>query len=479
MDTKDVIRSCMEECFYNQCIFYEHILDALSEPIVIVDSKANIVFINKAYLKFIKVARKDAIGKPVQEIIENTRLHLVCNTGATEIDRLQKIHGREAVVHRLPIVVDDEVVGAIGKVTFQDVNELNELAKKLKSMEEKLEHYQKGSSILTSPAYTFDDIIGESASFQQVKTMAIKAAQSDMSVLILGETGVGKDLLAQAIHNASPRHRGPFISINCAAIPQDLLESELFGYGEGAFTGARKKGKPGKFELADGGTIFLDEIGDMPLRMQAKLLRVLQNRHVERVGDTELRSIDVRVISSTNHDVKSKVLYKEFRPDLLYRLDGVTLQVPPLRERKDDIPLLVHRTLRQLKSTQSISSEVMKILQNFSWPGNIRELINVVERMTFLVEEPIIKPHHIKSFAPDLYHSGTAKVNDQMNHKGPEWKNEGEEQVTLNDSVNSTEKDTILAALKKTGNNKAQAAKILKIHRTTLYAKIKKYNIEA
>ena len=476
MDTAKYLQKCMEDCCCDQCLFYQHILDTLVEPMVIVNSRAEIVFINKAYLEFINVSRSSALGKPVQDVIENTRLHQVCINGVSEVDSLQKIHGREAVVHRFPINVDNQIVGAIGKVNFQDVNELNELAKKLKSMEEKLEYYKKDTSSLTSPAYTFKDIIGCSEHFIQVKSTAIKAAQSDMSVLILGETGVGKDLFAQAIHNASPRHRGPFISINCAAIPQDLLESELFGYGEGAFTGARKQGKPGKFELADGGTIFLDEIGDMPLRMQAKLLRVLQNRQVERIGETELRAVNVRVISSTNHDVKNIVNYKEFRADLLYRLDGISIYVPSLRERKNDIPLLVQRTMQQLDSNKKFSSEVMELLMQSEWPGNVRELINIVERMSFLVEEPIIKPHHIEKFAPNLLHDKTST--HLGGHYVPmEEKTNEEEQETLSDSINNAEKISIINALKDTGNNKAQAARLLKIHRTTLYAKMKKYGL--
>ncbi len=476
MDTAKYLQKCMEDCCSDQCLFYQHILDTLWEPMVIVNSKAEIVFINKAYLSFINVSRSNAIGKPVQDVIENTRLHQVCINGVSEIDNLQKIHGREAVVHRLPIIVNNQIVGAIGKVNFQDVNELSELAKKLKSMEEKLEFYKKNTSSLTSPAYTFKDIIGNSEHFVQVKHMAIKAAQSDMSVLILGETGVGKDLFAQAIHNASPYHRGPFISINCAAIPQDLLESELFGYGAGAFTGARKQGKPGKFELADGGTIFLDEIGDMPLRMQAKLLRVLENQYVERIGDNELRAVNVRVVSSTNQDVKNKVKLKEFRADLLYRLDGVSIYVPPLRERKDDIPLLVNRTMQQLNSSQKISSEAMDLLIQSEWPGNVRELINIVERMSFLAEDPIITPHHIEKFAPDLLHDETKDYSTQ-HFKPIETILKEEREETLSDSINSAEKITIMKALKETGNNKAQAARLLKIHRTTLYAKIRKYNI--
>lgn len=472
MDTAKYLQKCMEDCCCDQCLFYQHILDTLVEPMVIVNSRAEIVFINKAYLEFINVSRSSALGKPVQDVIENTRLHQVCINGVSEVDSLQKIHGREAVVHRFPINVDNQIVGAIGKVNFQDVNELNELAKKLKSMEEKLEYYKKDTSSLTSPAYTFKDIIGCSEHFIQVKSTAIKAAQSDMSVLILGETGVGKDLFAQAIHNASPRHRGPFISINCAAIPQDLLESELFGYGEGAFTGARKQGKPGKFELADGGTIFLDEIGDISPKMQSGLLRVLQEGEILRVGSNRPISVDVRIIAATNTDLEEAVEKRKFREDLYYRLNVINLRQVPLRERKDDIILLATNFLvkyreRFKKEVTFLPNSVVEQLLAYDWPGNVRELENVIQRAVLLSREGMISP-------ADLGIRQNRGIPEKTSHLPFPEKYINQ---PLKESVSLFEAMIISTAIKESSGKVETVCQQLGLAKTTLYEKLKRYGI--
>jgi len=466
----DDIENCEKKGSCQKCDFYKHVLDALVEPLVVVDSNGKIIFINKAYEEFLQVSRKEALGKAVQDVIENTRLHLFCSKKEAEIDSLQTIHDREAVVQRIPIIVDEKTIGAIGKVNYQNVHEISSLAKKLKSMESKLEAYKKSSASQMAAVYTFEDIIGCSPALESVKQFAVKAAASEMTVLILGETGVGKELFAQAIHNASPRHRGPFVSINCAAIPQDLLESELFGYEEGAFTGARKKGKPGKFELADGGTIFLDEVGDMPLRMQAKMLRVLQNRHIERIGSTASQEMDVRVIASTNQNVEEKVLNSEYRADLYYRLNAITLKIPPLRERREDISLLVDKTLEQLGSDKKFSRESMGIIVNSYWPGNVRELINVVERLVFLTDASFIEPGHLKTVEPSLFKEQEDKKDQEVA--------EPQSSKMLSRSINDTEKEVLFDTLKQTGWNKTRAAKLLGIHRTTLHTKMRKYGIQ-
>jgi len=308
----------------NYCKLFQQILDLNTEPYVIVDDQARVVFFNKAYEKFLNIPREEAINQHVTNVIENTRLHIVCKNKVAEIDRLQSIHGRYAIVQRIPILNDGTLIGAIGKVNFLNSDELVYMVKKVKSLENKLEEYKNSSSSNLIATYNFNDIIGNSTKINSIKILARKIASSDLTVLLLGDTGVGKELFAHAIHNYSPRNDGPFVGINCASIPRDLLESELFGYEEGAFTGAKKLGKLGKFELADGGTLFLDEIGDMPLRMQSKILRVIQDKNIERIGGTKICKIDVRIIASTNQNIKHKINIGEFREDLFYRLNCIT-----------------------------------------------------------------------------------------------------------------------------------------------------------
>ena len=295
------------------------------------------------------------------------------------------------------------------------------------------------------------------------KTKREKAAKSDSNVLILGESGTGKELFAHSIHNDSKRSMGVFIKVNCAAIPAELLESELFGYEEGSFTGAKKGGKIGKFEAADGGTIFLDEIGELPLHMQVKLLRVLQEREVERVGSTRSIPIDVRIIAATNRNLEEMVEKGEFRLDLYYRLKVMTIVVPKLSERSEDIPKLVHHFLRKYqklmnKQIEGISDRALRILNSYSWPGNIRELENSIERALNMVDEiEMITSDHLPE--------------EIRGYKGPS------STLTLNEVMEETERHTIINYLEVMNGNKSETAKALGISRTTLYEKMKKYGL--
>lgn len=313
--------------------------------------------------------------------------------------------------------------------------------------------------------YILDAIIGESPVIQSLKNVLQKAAAGDSTVLIQGESGVGKEIVAQAIHNISSRSKKPFVAINCAALPELLLESELFGYEEGAFTGARKGGKPGKFELADGGTLLLDEIGDLPLSMQAKLLRVLQEREFERVGGTQVIKFDVRVIAATNKDLRTLTTEGKFRIDLFYRLNVLPLYVPPLRERKQDIPLLIGYFIEKISrekkiSPKIISDETMSLLLKYSWPGNVRELENIIERALFLAEGNVVRPETLPPHIQALGRTGSV----------PELK-------PMKDVVRETERQLITEALHKARNNKVAAARLLGITRVTLYQKMREYNL--
>ncbi len=328
-----------------------------------------------------------------------------------------------------------------------------------------IEYYRDRLNLPRASKYILDTIIGESPVIQTLKKVIERAAASNSTVLIQGESGVGKEVVAQAIHNISSRSKKPFVAINCAALPELLLESELFGYEEGAFTGARKGGKPGKFELADGGTLLLDEIGDLPLSMQAKLLRVLQEREFERVGGTQVIKFDVRVIAATNKDLRRLTTEGKFRIDLFYRLNVLPLYVPPLRERKQDIPLLIGHFIEKISrekniSPKIISEETMNLLLKYSWPGNVRELENIIELALFLTEGNVVRPETLPPHIQALGRSTT----------GPELK-------PLKDVVREMERQMISEALNRAKNNKVAAARLLGITRVTLYQKLREYNL--
>lgn len=320
-------------------------------------------------------------------------------------------------------------------------------------------------------SYSFDDIKGVSNPLERAKREARRAAATDYSVLLHGESGVGKELFAHAIHRASARWAGPFVQVNCAAIPSELLESELFGYAEGAFTGARKGGKPGKVEIAAGGTLFLDEIADLPLPMQAKLLRVLDNREVQRVGSTENFRVDIRVIAATNRDLQGMMRSGKFRADLYYRLSTIPIGIPPLRERLDDIVPIAQAWISQHRADLppwadkvTFSPEAIQLLKAYSWPGNVRELINVLKRTLLMADGPYIRAEDL----PDDLRGAASLVPGpaEQSHTSP-----------LGDAVAQAEIRAIVGALRYAKGNKVQAAKILGIHRSTLYEKLRRLEL--
>lgn len=445
----------------------ESALESIVEGVVVVDKDGYITMLNRAYCEFLDVDVKDVIGKHVTEVIENTRMHIVAQTGKSEVAEMQQIRGSNAVVTRIPIIKNGEMVGAVGKVLFEDIKDLKMLAKKFSNLQSELEYYKEELRKAQGGNYTLENIIGTSEKIEWLKSIALKAARSTSTVLVLGESGTGKELFTHAIHNASLRRHAPFIKVNCAAVPENLLESELFGYDEGAFTGARKGGKPGKFELANGGTIFLDEIGDMTLGMQAKLLRVLQEREIERVGGTKSVKVDLRVVAATNRDLEDMIKTGAFRQDLYYRLNVITLQIPPLRERSEDIPVLSRTLLAKINAqlnceVEGIAPEAMTLLLQYRWPGNIRELENALERAVNLMDDgPLILPEHLP---PQLRKSYKAKENDDY-------------AKDLTEAKNDAEKQAIIKALEAAGGNRTKAAKILGVHRSGLYQKLQKYNL--
>ncbi|MBA9029142.1 sigma-54 interaction domain-containing protein [Peribacillus huizhouensis] len=444
-------------------LLFKDMIEFAYDGLVMVDPDGYVQVLSQAYADFLSVDQESSIGKHVTEVIENTRMHIVAKTGKQELAELQKVKEGYMIVTRSPIRKNDKVTGAVGKVLFKNVGQVTAISKRIKMLEVELKKYKGDFRERNKASYTFEHLIGESVAFNDVIDQARKAAKSDSNVLLLGESGTGKELFAHSIHNASRRAMGVFVKVNCAAIPGELLESELFGYEEGSFTGAKKGGKAGKFEAADGGTIFLDELGELPLHMQVKLLRVLQEKEIERVGSTSSIPIDVRVIAATNRNLEEMVAKGEFRLDLYYRLKVMEIMIPSLKERQIDIEILVNHFIDKYqqimkKQVKGISDHALRLLTLYSWPGNIRELENIIERALNFVDE------------------GTAITKEHL----PE-EIAGQKEITsirsLAEVVEDMECNTILACLRMTQGNKSETAKQLGVSRTTLYEKMKKYGL--
>ncbi len=444
----------------------EDILNYAYEGYVLVDPEGKIVKMN--YEKLMGIKEEDAIGKYVEDIIENTRMHIVAKTGAKELRDVQRIQGHHMITNRIPIIKEGQVIGAVGTVLFKDVNEVKELAHQLLDLQSMINKYKGEIERIEGTKYSFDSIISKNPKMEYLKKMGRMAAGTNSTVLITGESGTGKELFAQAIHRASYRKEGGFIPINCAAIPRELLESELFGYEGGAFTGARKEGKPGKFEIASGGTIFLDEIGAMPIDMQAKLLRVLEAKEFERVGGNKKIRLDVRILAATNENIEEEIKKGRFREDLYYRLNVIPIEIPSLRERKEDIEILaeeiLHNLLEEMKlGEKKLSSKTIRVLQSYAWPGNVRELRNVIERAINLSTSTYILPEHL----PERLVKISRDISTSL-----------EDIPILKEAVAQAEISSIVKALEITGGNKSLAARKLGIHRTALYKKLEQYNIK-
>ena len=441
------------------------IFDHIENGALVTDKQGNILYFNRPYARFLGIEAEQVIGKHVTEVLEGSRMHIVARTGKAELNQIFTSRGRDMVVQRIPVFEDGKVVAAFGQIMFKQVSDVGRLANNLSLLESKLKLYEKELTSLRSTRYNFDSIRGDSPRIVALKEAARKAALTDLPILLTGESGTGKELFAQAIHQSSSRHKKTSIHINCAAIPKELFEAELFGYTDGAFTGAKAGGKPGKLELADGGTLFLDEIGEMPLELQPKLLRVLEDKLFERVGGNRMLKSDFRIIAATNRDLETMVKQKQFREDLFYRLNVVSLEVPPLRERQGDIIPLAKHLLGKIAenypgSRYQLTPAAEKLLDGYHWPGNIRELINVLERTAFTIEGNFIDacdlPFYLSRPSLSALKSG-------------QW--------DLGAVVAEAEREAVRKALELTGNNKAKAAKLLGIHRTVLYKKMTKYQI--
>jgi PAS domain S-box-containing protein len=449
----------------DQLELFHLIFDSIYNGAMVTDANGIVTHLNKPYARFLGLDAADSIGKHCTEVVENTRMHIVACTGKPEINQTQTIRGQNIVVHRIPIKRNGAVIAVFGLVMFQDVGEVVKLAKKLRHLESQVKRYKKELRNRRSTRYTLDSIIGNSRAIADLKQEALVAAANTYPVLIVGESGTGKELFAQSIHHASSRSIHPFVQINCAAIPKDLLESELFGYDRGAFTGARSAGKPGKFELAHQGTIFLDEIGDLPLDMQPKLLRVLEEKVFERIGGNTVIQSDFRLIAATNQRLEVLIDQGRFRKDLFYRLNVISLAIPPLKARTEDIIPIARHLLRQTTRRSDtdeirISAEAINALLMHDWQGNVRELSNVLDRALTTMQGDVIE-------LTDL----------PLPLKTPQPCDAATTVAPIRGIQADAEKAAIVAALKRTGNNKVRAAGLLGIHRTLLYKKMKKHGI--
>lgn len=438
-------------------------LDYAYDGIVTIDEKQSIQMVSPSLLQLFQLQENDVLGRPLSETIPQLPLSHVFQTREADFSDFEEVQGIKYIVHRIPIIQDGKVIGAIGKVMFRQLNEVGQLFKKWQQAESKADFYQKQYKQVETAKYTWEQIYSVDSKMEKLKKSAGKAAKGRSTVLIRGESGTGKELFAHAIHASSVRSDDPFVIVNCAAIPEDLLESEFFGYEEGAFTGARQRGKIGKFDLANGGTLFLDEIGDMSVSLQAKLLRVLQDRAFYRVGGTSRVQVDVRIIAATNRDLEQMMADGLFREDLYYRLNVISLNIPPLRERQVDIDYLITHLMEELNrvlgtSVMDVEKLVKEILVAYHWPGNVRELKNVLERAMTFAEHRVIQMEDLPDYLL----------------KQVEYRHLDNQETTM---FENAEMNTIKKALLQTRGNKAEAARLLGISRSSLYEKLKKYQL--
>ncbi len=447
----------------------DHILTDPYDAMAIVDAHEKVAFISPVHEKFFGLNPGEATGRKVRDVIENTRLHEVVRTGVAEVGQIHRMRGKDRVVSRHPIRHDGKTVGAIGRVMFKGPQQLEAMASRINALEHEIETYKAESRGRGEAEKYLDAIIGQSIAIQSVREQIRKIAPLDIPVLIQGESGTGKELVAQALHMMSPRQSARLVTVNAAALPESLVESELFGYAPGSFTGADKKGHAGKFELADKGTIFLDEIGDMPLEVQSKLLRVLQDRMVERVGGDKPTRVDFRLCSATNRDLEDFVEQGKFRLDLFYRISPVTIVLPSLEDRLEDIPLLLNHFVADLagqynRALPEIDSDVSALLMERPWPGNIRQLRHQVERAMVFSEPGRLTKRDFQqeSMSPA---GKSPPVKAAMAQEAPSA-------GSLKSSIDELENKLIRDAIIRFSGNKKKTAEYLGISRTYLYRKL-------
>jgi transcriptional regulator with PAS, ATPase and Fis domain len=442
---------------------------SMSEGMMLVDRSGRVVWINEGYKRFLPALgfarEEDFVGRPVEEVVPNTLMRHVLETGKPILIDLLTNKAGTFVVSRIPLRDESGgVIGVLGMVLFDHPQTtLQPLIAKFARLQEDLDDARKELAVQRRSKYTLASFIGSSPAALEVKRQARRAAQTGSTVLLLGETGTGKELLAQAIHASSSRAGNPLVSVNLAAVPETLLEAEFFGVAPGAYTGADRKGREGKFKLADGGTLFLDEAGDMPLALQAKLLRALQEQEIEPLGSNKVIKVDVRVIAATSRDLKAMVAEGRFREDLYYRLNVLPVRVPPLRERLPDLEALAESLLESIAERtgmpqRELAPSALAVLAAHPWPGNIRELRNVLEQAAMLTDNARLGAEDFVRVLPGAPARAEAGKPLQLR--------------PLPQLIAELERSSIQSALAITGGNKVSAAKMLGISRATLYEKL-------
>jgi len=459
---------------------FEHFAEA-AQGMMLLDREHRIVWINDGYKRFLPAlgfgSETEFVGHRVEEVVPNTLLAQVIDSGRPILVDLLTNKAGTFVVSRLPLHdAAGQIIGAIGLV-LADSPGLQPLLQKFAHLQQQLDDARRQLSEQRRPKYQISSFVGASFGATELKRQARRVAQLESSVLLLGETGTGKELLAHAIHAASPRAARPLVGINIAAIPDTLLEAELFGVAPGAYTGADRKGRDGKFAIADGGTLFLDEIGDMPLALQSKLLRVLQEQEFEPLGSNTVKRIDVRVIAATSRNLNEMVAAGTFRPDLYYRLAVLPLRVPALRERRDDIELLVEALSEDIARRsgmplRTLAPDAIALLQQQPWPGNIRELRNVLEQASMMSDELHLGARHFAGLLPQAAASEPAAAAAASPLPSTESLLR-----PLSEQIREIERLAIAAALAQTGGNKVATAKLLRISRAALYEKLALYGL--
>lgn len=430
------------------------IINEMDKGIICIDSRDKIKYVNSKVQEFLNISREDIINKRLVDIFPQLNMDL---NNINPRERRIKISGKNLsfIIRNIPVLVEEKKVSNI-----LEIYKTSSLVRDVFSL-------INGENMVT-----FDNILGTSKEIRKVKDIAKYVSDSDSTILLRGESGTGKELFARAIHCSSPRKKSPFVAINCASIPDNLLESELFGYEGGAFTSAKKEGQMGKLELANGGTLFLDEIGDLPLHLQPKLLRVLQEQAFRRIGGKELISVNFRLITATNRDLEKMVANREFRDDLYYRLNVIPIVIPPLRDRKEDILLLGEYNLKKYcmkleKSQKYFSDEVKQIFMEYGWPGNIREIENVVEYLVNVTKEDIITSENLPITMKKYFYEKKRTKNG--------------EKFSLKNRLDEFEEQLLISMLEKhddTTQGKQEIADELDIDLSTLYRKLAKYNLQ-
>ncbi len=434
------------------------------DGLVMINEAEEITFISPSLTELFELEHELKEKTKIGKILPHLELSQVMNTGVAEVSDFMEVKGINYLVHRIPVYQGEKIIGAIGKIVYRQLHEVREA---FKSAEDGRRESYKSAGMEKS-RFTFNEILSNDKQMDKLIRSGIKAAKSKTTILVYGESGTGKELFAHALHSSSTNSNGPFITVNCAAIPEHLLESEFFGYEDGAFTGAKHKGKIGKFDMAHGGTLFLDEIGDMSMSIQAKLLRVLQEREFYRVGGTERIKVDVRIITATNRPLEKMVAEGTFREDLFYRLNVISFEIPPLRKRKKDILLLSESFIQEFNRQNGTSITgweplFEQAIMDYDWPGNIRELRNVWERAMIFAENGKVRLEDLPDYV--------------LKKAGYDIFLQEDEEVTEQPMLEKAEQFAIQKALEIAGGNKSKACILLGISRSVLYDKLKKYDV--